>query len=134
LTFDFRRDFPNLHKKQLMHRIIDDRDERMWGMLCHLAAFAGLVIPVAGNIVGPLIVYLVKKEEYGFVEDQGKESLNFQITVTILLFISGILIVIGIGLLLMAVIGIAALVFTIIAAIKANEGEFYRYPWSIRFL
>ncbi|WP_339738659.1 DUF4870 domain-containing protein [uncultured Sunxiuqinia sp.] len=117
-----------------MDRIIDDRDERMWGMLCHLAAFAGLVIPVAGNIVGPLIVYLLKKEEYGFVEDQGKESLNFQITVTILIFISGILVFIGIGLLLMAVVGIAALVFTIIAAIKANEGEFYRYPWSIRFL
>jgi uncharacterized Tic20 family protein len=117
-----------------MHRIIDDRDERMWGMFCHLAAFGGLIIPVAGNIVGPLLVYLIKKEEYGFVEDQGKESLNFQITVTILLFVSGLLVVVGIGLLMLAVVGIGAFVFTIIAAIKANDGEFYRYPWSIRFL
>jgi hypothetical protein len=117
-----------------MQRIIDDRDERMWGMLCHLAAFAGIIIPIAGNIVGPLIVYLLKKDEYSFVDDQGKESLNFQITVTLLVFASGLLIIVGIGALLLAVIGIAALVFTIIAAVKANEGEFYRYPWSIRFL
>ncbi|WP_321287342.1 DUF4870 domain-containing protein [uncultured Sunxiuqinia sp.] len=117
-----------------MERIVDDRDERMWGMLCHIAAFAGLVIPVAGNVIGPLVVYLMKKEEYGFVDDQGKESLNFQITVTILMFVSGMLIIVGIGVLLLAVIGIGALVLTIIAAIKANEGEFYRYPWTIRFL
>ena len=117
-----------------MHRIIDDRDERMWGMLCHLAAFAGLLIPVAGNIVGPLIVYLLKKDEYSFVEDQGKESLNFQITVTLLLFVSGLFIIVGIGFLLLAIIGIASLVYTIIGAVRANEGEFYRYPWSIRFL
>ncbi|WP_159522411.1 DUF4870 domain-containing protein [Sunxiuqinia indica] len=117
-----------------MERIIDNRDERMWGMLCHIAAFAGLVIPVAGNIIGPLVVYLLKKEEFSFVEDQGKESLNFQITVTILMFVSGMLIIVGIGFLLLAVIGIGALVLTIIAAIKANEGEFYRYPWTIRFL
>lgn len=117
-----------------MHRIVDDRDERMWGMLCHLSALAMFILPAAGNIIGPLIVYLIKKDEYSFVDDQGKESLNFQITVTILMFVSAILIIIGIGILLLLAIGIAALVFTIIAAVRANEGEFYRYPWSIRFL
>ena len=117
-----------------MHRIIDNRDERMWGMLCHLSAFAMFIIPFAGNIIGPLIIYLIKKDEYSFVEDQGKESLNFQITVTILLLVSALLVIIGIGVLLLFAIGIASLVFTIIAAIKANEGEFYRYPWSIRFI
>ncbi len=117
-----------------MHKVIVDRDERMWGMLCHLAAFAGIIIPTAGNIIGPLIVYLLKKDDYEFVNDQGKESLNFQITVTILLFASGVLLILGVGFLLMAIIGIGSLVFTIIAAIKANEGEYYRYPWSIRFL
>lgn len=117
-----------------MHRIVDDRDERMWGMLCHLSALAMFVLPAAGNIIGPLIVYLIKKDEYSFVDDQGKESLNFQITVTILMFVSAILIIIGIGILLLLAIGIGSLVFTIIAAIRANEGEFYRYPWSIRFL
>ncbi len=117
-----------------MHRIIEDRDERMWGMLCHVAAFAGFIIPVAGNIIGPLVVYLLKKDEYDFVDDQGKESLNFQITVTILIAVSALLVIIGIGLLLMGLIGIGTFVFTIIAAVKANDGEFYRYPWSIRFL
>lgn len=117
-----------------MHRIIDDRDERMWGMLCHLSAFAMFILPAAGNIIGPLIVYLIKKDEYSFVEDQGKESLNFQITVTILMLVSAVLVVVVIGIFLLAAIGIASLVFTIIAAVRANEGEFYRYPWSIRFL
>lgn len=117
-----------------MERIIDDRNERMWGMLCHISALAIFIIPGVGNILGPLVIYLLKKDEYDFVEDQGKESLNFQITVTILLFVSGLLIVIGIGFLLLAIIAVAALVYTIIAAVRANEGEFYRYPWSIRFL
>src|SRR5688572_10608492 len=55
-------------------------DDRTWGMLAHLAALAGFIVPVVGNIVGPLIVWLTKKEQQPFVDDQGKESLNFQIT------------------------------------------------------
>ena len=61
---------------------ITNKDERMWGMFCHLAALAGFIIPF-GNIIGPLIVWQIKKEEFPFVEDQGKESLKFQISIFI---------------------------------------------------
>jgi len=115
-----------------MERIIDNPDERTWGMLCHLAAFAGF-IPF-GNIVGPLIVYSIKRQEYDFVEDQGKESLNFQITMTIALMVSAILTIIVIGLLMLLVVGLFSIVFTVIGAVKAAQGEFYRYPLTIRFL
>ncbi len=116
-----------------MERIVDNPDERMWGMFCHLSALAGAVIPF-GNIIGPLIVYSVKRQEYDFVEDQGKESLNFQITMSIALVVSGILVIVLIGFLLLLVIGLFALVFTVVGALKANQGEFYRYPFTIRFL
>jgi hypothetical protein len=113
----------------------------MWGMLCHLSALAGLLIPTA-NIIGPLVVWLVKKDEMPLVDDQGKEALNFQISLTIYLLvaaaISGILImvVIGIVLLPLVIVGfpIFGTVMAIIAALKANQGEAYRYPFCIRFI
>lgn len=116
-----------------MERIIDNPDERTWGMLCHLSALAGAVIPF-GNIIGPLVVYSVKRQEYDFVEDQGKEALNFQITMSIALIVSAILVVVLIGFFLLIAVGLLSLVFTVVAALKANEGQFYRYPFSIRFV
>lgn len=116
-----------------MEKIIDNPDERNWGMLCHLSALSGYIIPF-GNIVGPLIVYSVKRQEYEFVEDQGKEALNFQITVTIALLVSALLILILVGFVLLLIVGLLALIFTIIGSVKAAQGEHYRYPFSIRFL
>ena len=112
---------------------ITNKDERMWGMFCHLAALAGFIIPF-GNIIGPLIVWQIKKEEFPFVEDQGKESLNFQISIFIYLIISGLLVILIIGIALLFAIGIFSLIMTIIAAVKANEGVAFRYPMSIRFI
>lgn len=109
-----------------------DANARQWGMIAHLAALAGFVIPF-GNIIGPLVVWQTHKEQ-PFVVDQGKEALNFQITVAIAALICFVLMFIAIGLLLLPVVGIAALVFTIIAALKANDGERYRYPFSIRLI
>ncbi len=109
------------------------KDERMWGMLCHLSALLSFVLPVAGGLIGPLIVYLLKKEEYPFVNDQGKESINFQISIMIYAFISFILTLVVIGILLAIAVGIFWLVCVIIGAIKANEGISYRYPLTIRF-
>jgi uncharacterized Tic20 family protein len=105
-------------------------DERLWGMLCHLSSLSGGVIPF-GNIVGPLIVWLVKKDEYAFVDDQGKESLNFQISMMIYTIVLA-LTIIGIPVAIAAMI--FGLVMTVIAAIKANGGEYYRYPLTIRFV
>jgi uncharacterized Tic20 family protein len=108
-------------------------EERQWGMFAHLAALAGFIIPF-GNLIGPLVIWQIKKDEMPFVNDQGKESLNFQITVGIAVLVCIILMVILIGALLLPLVGIAALVFTVIGAIKANGGEYYRYPFALRLI
>ncbi|HET6558357.1 MAG TPA: DUF4870 domain-containing protein [Prolixibacteraceae bacterium] len=116
-----------------MYKIVEDKDERMWGMLCHLSALAGFIIPF-GNIIGPLIVYSMKKDEYSFVADQGKESLNFQISVLIYLAISLVTIVLLIGIMFLVIIPLISLILTVLASIRANDGEYYRYPFCIRFI
>lgn len=108
-------------------------EERQWAMFAHLAALAGFIIPL-GNIIGPLVVWLIKRDTMPFVADQGKEALNFQITVTIAAVISMILIVVLIGFALIFLVGLAALILTIIAAVKANEGVSYRYPFTLRLI
>ncbi|WP_347838109.1 DUF4870 domain-containing protein [uncultured Draconibacterium sp.] len=117
-----------------MYRIIEDPNERQWGMLVHIAALATFILPIAGNIIGPLIVYLMKKDEYDFVNEQGKEVLNFQITWSIIFFISVILIFVGIGVLMLIGFGIAWLVLVIVGAVSASNGTAYYYPFTIRFL
>src|SRR4030095_4613838 len=109
------------------------KDERTWGMLAHLSALAGYVIPF-GNIVGPLVIWLLKKDQSSFVDDQGKEALNFQISLNIYFIISGILILLLVGIPLLIVLPIFGLIMIIIAAIKANEGVPYRYPLTIRLI
>ena len=112
---------------------MDPSQERNWAMLAHLSALAGFIIPL-GNIIGPLVIWLIKKDESEFVSDQGKEALNFQISVTIYMIVSAILIVIVIGIFLLIAIGIFMLVMIIIAAVKASSGEKYRYPFTIRLI
>ncbi|GAB2516272.1 DUF4870 domain-containing protein [Lysobacter humi (ex Lee et al. 2017)] len=108
-------------------------EERQWGMFAHVAAVLGLILPF-GNIIGPLILWLMKKDTMPFVDDQGKEALNFQITVTIAMLIAGASMIVLIGFLLLPAVAIAALVLTVMAAIKANEGVAYRYPFTLRLI
>ena len=113
---------------------VGPKDERMWGMFCHLAALSGYVIPL-GSFIGPLIVWLVKREEYPLVNDQGRESLNFQLTMLIgFLICIPLFFVCGIGVALLLILAVLDLVFVIVATIKANEGVCYRYPVCIRFI
>lgn len=112
---------------------MQEAQERTWGMLAHLSALAGYIIPF-GHIIGPLVIWLIKKDESPFVDDQGKESLNFQISITIYAIVSAILIVIVLGILLLIGIAIFDIIMIIIAAVKANEGEKFRYPLCIRFI
>ena len=115
------------------------QDEKTWGMLAHLSTLVGLIVPF-GTILGPLVVWLIKKDTMPFVDDQAKEALNFNITLaivgvallllTLVTFGFGALLTVPVGIL----VGIAWLVFTIIAAIKANEGERYRYPFTLRLI
>lgn len=109
------------------------KDERMWGMLCHLLAFSGYLIPF-GSVLGPLVIWMIKKEEMPFVDDQGKESLNFQLTMLIAVIISAILTLVLIGFLMLGVLIIFQIVVIIMASIKANDGVKYRYPYTIRFI
>lgn len=102
-------------------------------MFAHLSALAGHFIPF-GNVIAPLIIWAVKKDEMPLVNDQGKEALNFQITLSLALLVSGLLCFVLIGFLVFPVVWIAGLVLIVIASIKANDGVRYRYPLTIRFI
>ena len=119
-------------------------DERQWAMFAHLSAIVGAILTSGvggwGTFLGPLIIWLMKKETMPFVDDQAKEALNFNITVAIVFFALWVLVFItlGIGFLIAipawCVVGIAWLVFAIIAAVKANDGVSYRYPFTLRLV
>ncbi|MBN1808815.1 MAG: DUF4870 domain-containing protein [Planctomycetes bacterium] len=108
-------------------------EEKQFAMFCHLASFAGSFFP-AGNIVGPLVLWLIKKDEMEFVDDQGTEVLNFQISITIYSVVALLLVFVVIGIPLLIGLVIFDIVVTIIGAVKANAGERYRYPLSIPFI
>ncbi|WP_224360996.1 DUF4870 domain-containing protein [Hyalangium versicolor] len=108
------------------------QDEKTWGMLAHLSALiAGLF---GFPFLGPLIVWLTKGKESKWVEAHSKEALNFSITATVAIWVSAILMLCIVGFVLLPVVGIAALVLTIMAALKANNGEMYRYPATVRLV
>ena len=109
------------------------KDERNLAMLAHLSAFAGLVVPL-GNIIAPLVIWLVQREKSAFAADQALESLNFNITVVLAGIVCGILVVIGIGVLLWLALGIVWLVGTILGAVRAAEGQYYRHRFILRLV
>jgi uncharacterized protein len=109
-------------------------DERNWAVIAHLSALAGLVTAGIGSVIGPLVVWLIKKDAMPFVNDQGREALNFQITMLICGAISGALILAAIGIPLLLAVYIFDLVCIVIAAVKASEGVAYRYPLNFRFI
>ena len=106
---------------------------RQGAMLCHLAAFLGFVFPF-GSVVGPLILWQMKKEKDAFIDDQGKEALNFQITVAIAWMACIVLAFAVVGFFLMFALAVATIVLTIIGSIKANKGIPYRYPLTWRVI
>jgi uncharacterized protein len=114
------------------------KDACTMAMLTHLLAFCGLTgIPFA-NILWPLVLWLVKKDSHPFIDDQGKESLNFQITAMIGVVALGVLSIIPFAICLtlplLAALGITVIVFVIIASIKTSDGVAYRYPLSLRLI
>ena len=110
-----------------------DKNARNLAVLCHLFGLLGLIVP-PGTVVGPLWIWLLQKEEYAVIEDQGREALNFQITFTIALMASVFLVLVYVGLFLLAILGIVDLILIIMASSAASRGEHYRYPFSIKFL
>ena len=102
-------------------------EERTLAILAH-------VLTLIGGFLAPLIIWLLKKDESNFVSENAKESLNFQITLILAMIVCGILMLIIIGAFLMMLVGLLALVFIIVATIRASEGKVYRYPMNIRFI
>jgi uncharacterized Tic20 family protein len=113
-----------------------NKDARMWAMFCHLVGLAVIlpVIPLFGGAIGALIIWQVKKDDFPFVDEQGREALNFQISILIYVFVAALTLCVGIGALLVPAVIIFDIVFVIIAAIKANNGFHYRYPLCISFI
>ena len=118
----------------------NDSQARTWNMWCHMSALAGFVIPF-GNIIGPLVVWQMKKNELPSVDAHGKQALNFQLTVAIALLAVAILAFIlsffCIGVLLVPVviaIAWAGPIFAIIAGIKVNDGKDYKYPYTLTLI
>ncbi len=108
--------------------------ERKWGVAAHLAAFLGVLgIPFA-NILGPFAVWLLMKEDSDWVEEQARESMNFQISMTIYTIVAGIMIIILIGFVLVPLLILANFVLVIIASVKASDRESYRYPVNLRLV
>lgn len=121
--------------------VLPENKSRTWLVLCHLSALIVLLGIPFGNILGPFVVWLFKKNDYPEVNEQGKESMNFQISMSIYALIALILAVtftpVLIGILLYPVVGIVVVidvVFTIIATVRASESIPYRYPLTIRMI
>lgn len=104
-------------------------DERTLAILSHILT----IVPRIG-IFGPLVIYLIKRDGPGFVTENARESLNFQITMYIGLLISGILTVVVIGLILLVALGLAELILVIIASVRVSESKIYRYPFNLRLI
>lgn len=124
---------PN-HPQPAAGQYLPTPEERSWGLLAHLS---GLIASWLGGMafLGPLLVWIIKKDQSPFVADQAKEALNFQIAVTIAIWVSVALIwVFCIGLVLLAIVGIGSIVYSIIAAMEANKGIYYRYPYTLRLI
>jgi uncharacterized protein len=103
-------------------------------MLAHLSALAGLIMPLLGIVIGPLVVWLARRDESSFVAEHAREALNFNISVLIGAVVCGLLMLVFVGFLLGTALFIAWLVMTLVAAIKASEGEIYHYPFSLRLV
>lgn len=108
-------------------------ETKNWAMGIHLSAFSGFFIPF-GGVLGPLIIWLVKRQDHPFINQHGVEAMNFRLCLLIYYAVAGLLTFVVIGFVLIPVIWLFDIICTIIAAVKANNGECYAYPLSIRFL
>lgn len=113
---------------------VSGKEERQWGMACHLSG-AAIIVPIPFvNVLAPFILWMLKREEYPFVNTEGEEAVNFQLTMAIGYLVALILTFLFKGfLVILAGVVVVDLVFVLLASVKANEGESYRYPLAFRF-
>ena len=117
-----------------METLPETSTPRSWSVLCHASALLGFFVPFGGHILAPLIVWLVKRGDSTEVDEHGKESLNFQISMLIYNIIAGVLCLVLIGFVLLPILHVLNVVFVIIASLRASEGQLYRYPLTIRLI
>jgi uncharacterized Tic20 family protein len=108
------------------------KDERTWAMLCHLCVVGQMFFPVL--VIGPLLIWLIKGDELPLVKEQGKEAINFQITLFLAAIVCAVLWFVVIGILLAGLLWIYAIVAGVIATVKVKEGEAYRYRFNLRLI
>lgn len=107
---------------------------RTWTVLCHASSLLGFFVPLGGHLVPPLVIWLVKRTDSPEVDRHGRESLNFQLSMCIYGAVAVVLCLALIGFVILPLLHILNAVFAIIASVKAGDGEFFRYPFTIRFL
>lgn len=110
-----------------------DTNARQWAMGCHLAGFAGFLVPM-GSILGPLAVWMMKKQDHEFIDEQGKEAINFQLSMFILEIIAVLLCLIVIGIPMLIFLEVFKLVIMVVAVIRASDGLHHRYPLTMRIV
>ena len=113
---------------------VAEKNDRLWGMLCHLSALVGFLGVPFGNILGPLVVWLIKRNDSTVIDEAGKEALNAQIAATVYCMGAGLLCLILIGFPILFGIIIVDLVFIIQASLKVNNGEKYSYKFIFRLI
>ncbi|MGD9182203.1 MAG: DUF4870 domain-containing protein [Desulfobacterales bacterium] len=112
---------------------LSEEEENKWAMWAHISTFSNALVPL-GNFLGPIIIWQLKKNESEFVADQAKEALNFQISLIIYALISFLCIFIFIGVFMIIGLILFSLIIVIVAGVRANNGEYYRYPMCIRLI
>src|SRR4051812_28823783 len=107
---------------------------RTWTILCHASALFGVFLHFPGHPLGPLIVWLAKRDDSPEIDAHGKESLNFQISMLIYNAIAVVFCLVLVGFAFLAVLWVLNAVFVVVASIQASDGKLYRYPMTIRFI
>ena len=110
-----------------------DRDMRQWAMFLHLSTFAGVLVPVLG-FVAPIVIWQIKKDEFPEIDEHGRVVVNWLISAVIYGFVSILLVFLLIGIPLIVAVSICSVVFPVIGGIKANQGELWPYPLSLRIV
>ena len=107
---------------------------RTWAAFIHASALLGVVLHFPGHLLGPLILWFIKRDDAPELDAHGKEAVNFQISMLIYNAVAAVFCLVLVGFVFLAILWVLNAIFVIIAAIKASDGEFYRYPMTIRFI
>ena len=111
-----------------------EADERRWAAFCHLAAFCGVLIPFFGNVIGPMVLWVLKREEYPLVNEQGRNAVNFQLSMTIYGLCSLPFCLIAIGFAALFILVVVNIVCVIKAAVAASNGQPWEYPITLELI